>query len=221
MEFLFFFSVSECRINKTKTSNSTQTMFSISDLEFDKLLSDSYSSAIDSIINCPFRNSSVSVKGKQMIKLAGTIKDSQELSSSILMILSTPLKGVFRASEVNTQSDLSANEQLFSSYYNMTCQDNIQSPLISLVTTVNETDQNMPVTPFIALLQDRIFKQLIQRRTVLCTKKSLEPTSISDTDQSILYYLSGYIISALKKESAQAKHKKLLNIRNYLNNYHS
>ncbi|CAG2218422.1 unnamed protein product [Mytilus edulis] len=117
--------------------------------------------------------------------------------------------GVISSSEGSSNSDLTVNEQLFSSYYNTTCLDSIQSLLNNLLTTeINsyEIDHSMPIKPFIALL--------IKPRATLYTRKSKEPTSISETDQSILYYLSGYIISALKKESAQ-----VLNTRKCLNNY--
>lgn len=139
------------------------------------------------------------------------LKDKQELSDSILSALSPSFKGVISSSEGSSNSDLTVNEQLFSSYYNMTCLDSIHTLLFNLLTTEinsNEIDDSMPIKPFVALLQDRIFKELIKQRATLYTRKSKEPTSLSETDQSILYYLSGYIISALKKESTQVKNKK-------------
>ena len=74
-----------------------------------------------------------------------------------------------------------------------------------------DTDQNLPFRQFVGILFHKILGETVLERSQMLEKTAEKRSSeLSDSDQSVIYYISGYIITALHK---QASKKKVQNVK--------
>ena len=152
------------------TKQVKETRFSMSNEELTEVIHKSQTLALEEIINCPFRNSSSSVKGKGIIELANLTKDNSELRQSFNVNFTTHFKEIVKSAEFNRNNDMSANEQMFNSFFIMTADDDIQQELATSISSHVENSAMLPVRVFLSVLQDSILKHFMIERANLHQK---------------------------------------------------
>ena len=105
------------------------------------------------------------------------------------------------------------NEALFAKFYEVTSDKSLKTKLTNIIDPNGEISKLLPVRPFIGVFLQQLMADLIERRSSLFFKE-VEKTNnaLSDSDQSVLFYISGYIISKMSKNRTKVKltHKQEL-----------
>ena len=154
---------------------------------------------LNNIITSPFRNSRTSIHGKGIIKLAELLKENIHIKSQTEALLQPVFKSIFSAA-ADSGND---NETLFASFYEKAHEPELFKELKTLFNVLG-SDQLL-VRPFIGVFLHQLMGDLIEQRASMYSR-TVEKTdsAISDYDQTVLFYVSGYIISALYKQARQA-----------------
>ena len=199
----------------SKTVGSKQNYkFKMSETDYDRIFDSSFTEALNGIINCPFRNSSASSNGQVIIDLAKTINNNSDSKAELKSVIHGPLWSIF-SSHGDSTSEMIENEEIFSTFYITTIDPTFQDKCLSVINSITATSRFSSV--FLSVLLRGLLDQIISNKVLLLTsntqKTSDKVPAINDSEQCTLFYISGYIISALKKESARfstsAKHKAL------------
>ncbi|VDI04161.1 Hypothetical predicted protein [Mytilus galloprovincialis] len=200
-----------------------KTSFSMTPEEFTKIFETSYQEALENIMNSPFRNSSRSKHGKGILAITLYYATSQQTNTQLSEELAPVFANLFEKVESDCNTDLNTSEKLFSSFYKITVDNEFQSKLSAIVTSEFENidfEGELSAKLFLSVLQDALLKSLVKNRAQLYQKNATKlDTTMTNSDQSVLYYISGYIISKLQKKTYQHKNLKNQKIREAMTNF--
>lgn len=208
--FFFIISVSDHRTAKQGKASTPSPKLSMKESEFQQLIENVFNITLEEVINCPYRQSSE--QGKKIITLSNLVNNNNIVKTEMLSVMSSEFSTIVQSSESNVNIDMTANERIFHHFYQMTSDKSVQSRLKNSL--ANLPDVHLyPCKQFLAVFQHSMLQNFITERAKLYTKKASEPTKMSDTDQSIIFYIAGFMISALKKKTIKGKsdkHRELL-----------
>ncbi|XP_063412543.1 uncharacterized protein LOC134695255 [Mytilus trossulus] len=185
---------SENKTFKTSVPKSEKKHFQFSGNDFDTIFPTAFSSTLSNIENDPFLlNDDISV----MCKFASS-------SETIRTILGNRFKTIFVTSSTNLTTSCD-REQLFRQLHCLRSDHTLKEEITELCLTFTPTVVNLFIQLFIEDIIGEIFVQQIK---VVKQASDTQQSHLSTNDQSILYYIAGFIIKALKKRYSCASTNK-------------
>lgn len=193
-----FLSASNYREKNPTDLQTKSQKFTLNDNDFDKTFSETFAVTLQNVVNDPFRNSKTSVHGKGIIGIANQLTDNIPVKQQVEELLKPVFKSIFTAAAEDGQN----NETLFATFYEKAHDPEVNTKLKDLLSDLG--DNGKLVRPFIGVMLHQLMSDLIEKRASMF-KWAVEKTetNVSDYDQTVLYYVSGYIISALFKQVRQ------------------
>ena len=195
-----FLSASEYRKkNETDTQSKPPEQFTITDNDFDKTFHDVFPQTLENIKKWPFRQMKTSVFGKRIITLAELLQGSDK-RAEVESVLNPVYKSVFKAAASDGQNNETLFREFFQSMLKTETQDRLKIILDQIASDSEEI--KLPVKQFLGVLHNQLLSDLIASRSSMF-KWTVEKTekSLTEADQNVLFYVSGYIISAMCKKS--------------------
>ena len=140
-----------------------------------------------------------SVFGKGIITLTELVQNSVDGREKVESILLPVYKSVFQAAASDGQNNETLFREFFQSMIKTETQDRLKMILDELSASLGI---KLPVKQFLGVLHNQLLTDLIASRASMF-KRTVEKTetSLTEADQNVLFYVSGYIISAMYKKS--------------------
>lgn len=131
--------------------------------------------------------------------------------SKIQTFLSDIFSLIFNSTTCNLTTGAD-REQLFRSLHRHRVDNSIQDKMVSLVPSCDPRTVKL----FLQLMFEDIVGEILYQQTKLLTETSdKEQSALSTNDQTILYYIAGYIVNVLLKRYAKHCSKKLSCVSNF------
>lgn len=154
--------------------------------------------ALHNVAESQYRKLDVSIHGKGIIQVSKILSEDYAKVKKVTEFLSLPYYGVFNNSN---RQDLNIKEAIFMSFHNMS-----QEILPSLIDIVTENiEERLPFRQFCATFLHQILKDLIASRSELYKKEISKSPELSEKEQQVLFYISGFLICALQKQLKRLK----------------
>ena len=142
----------------------------------------------------------VSVNGPGIIQISDLLQQDNEKQQELNAILHPIFLQVF---QTGVESKTSIKEAVFGKFYEVstTTAKQVRKSLEDNMPT------GQPARQFVSILLYQMLKDIMTKRAKLFQKVSEKDScvNISEQDQSILFYISGYIIKALQKYTNKVK----------------
>ena len=186
---------------------SDKVLFNWEDNEFNQTFEKVLCSSLVKIRDDPFRQMSISVSGKGIIEIANSLIGSEKKKEELKGLLQDKFYAVITN---KTDTDSNTKEAIFSKFHKLTGNQEVSEKLQDIISV--DMGQHLPFRQFVGILLHKILGETVLERSKMLEKTAEKRSSeLSDNDQSILFYISGYVISALHKQASKKKvqNKKL------------
>ncbi|XP_053380064.1 uncharacterized protein LOC123548965 [Mercenaria mercenaria] len=178
-------------------SSTAKSQFNIDKRDFLEVFDKTLPTALHNVAENQFRKLAVSIHGRGIIQLSNLVSEDTENVRNISNLLSSSFYKVFNSC---SRQDLSTKEAIFMSFHEMSL-DTLQ-PLVDLVQL--NIDERLPFRQFSAVLLHQILEDLIASRSDLYQKaETKSSTELSNQEQQILFYLSGFFFNTCTSEKAK------------------
>ena len=196
--FLLFISASNYREKNPTDLQTKPQKFTLNDDDFDKTFNETLAVTLQNIVNNQFRNMKKSVHGKAIIGIANQLRENIPVKQQVEGLLKPVFKSIFSAAADDGQN----NETLFGIFYEKAHDPEVNMKLKDLLSDIG--DGGKLVRPFIGVMLHQLMSDLIGKQASMF-RRAVEKTdtNVSEYDQTVLYYVSGYITSALFKQARQ------------------
>ena len=174
--------------------------------EFDDIFKKVLIDSLRKVADDPFRRMSISVSGKGVLVIANALLDCNQKQEQIQSFIKDKFYSVLT---VTTEADSNTKEAMYSEWYKLTSNQTISERLQGIIS--DGMDSKLPFQQFVGILMFKILEQIINERSNMFEKSAEKRSSqISESDQGVLFYISGFIISSLQKEASKKIHNKKL-----------
>ena len=174
-------------------------MFSIQKSKFEEIITETMQTSVENVGRNKFRNMEISVYGSAIVKLSNVIMKDTQAMTALTNLLCEPFYKVFNS---EPKPDVNTKEAIFMNYYDQTL--DIMRPLTELLTNMHGPD--IPARQFAAALLRQLLQDMIAKRSAMYeTTAAKESETVSENEQSVLFYLSGFLIHALGKRVKRLK----------------
>lgn len=195
------FSVADYRVKQlTGNDKSKEEPLKVNKTSFSEIFHLVFDKSVNNVHQSQFRRLSFSIHGKGIVQICEILLENSSLKAQLSSILEPAFLAVLNS---NAADGCSLKETLFSKFYEMT----LQSANEIIIALKDKIDPVLPLRQFAGVLLRQVMEDIIDERSSIY-KKDIEKAQneISEADQSVLFYISGYIIHAVEKSQKRLKH---------------
>jgi hypothetical protein len=167
---------------------------------FSEIYQSIYDKSVNNVHKSQFRRLSFSVHGKGIVQICEILLENSSLKAQLSSILEPTFLAVLNS---NAADGCSVKETLFSKFYEMSVQ--FSNEIIIILK--DKIDTVLPLRQFAGVLLRQVMEDIIDEMSSVYNKDiEKAQNEISEADQSVLFYISGYIIHAVEKSQKRLKH---------------
>jgi hypothetical protein len=196
-----YFSASDYITGATSKDATTKdtSPFSIEKSDFNNLFNRTIPLTLKHVTENQFRKLKFSVHGKGIIHIANMLSQDSGKEQKITSLLSESFFRIFNSSG---RQDLNTKEEIFMLFHEMS--QDVLHPLLSIVS--ENVKEILPFQQFSAVFLHQLLEDLISSRSELYNKESsVSSTELSEQEQQVIFYISGFVICALQKRLKRLK----------------
>ena len=132
-----------------------------------------------------------SFRGGEIITIAYKIKSDIGVQMQLVQLMCPPFYNLVKGSN----GCCSQNEDMFSKLYQLTINEKVSQNFKLILQEISEK-----VRSFFGVFCHALMKEVLKSRSQLYTNCNIgEQSELTETDQQVIYYISGYMINALSK----------------------
>ncbi|XP_046571626.1 uncharacterized protein LOC124279790 [Haliotis rubra] len=185
----------------THSKEENTPVFLPTDVDMRGILTEVLPKSLSTIILDPMNDASCSLNGPHLVAVAKECSDRPTVHRNLVSVLNPEFHSVF--DKFGKGCSLSSDrEQLWMKFHQMRLNEGLQSDIHNILVEVTSESHRI-IHIFAQCLLDRILRNMLKHLSESIQKQSHQTASaISDNDQAVLYYISGYILHALLKKRA-------------------